>query len=176
MRRNIKSGSPWPGCPAEQFLSRPATPPSDWPESRSCDTARGSRSDSETPEDRGEQTVFFRNNRLILAVDEVATWLDQYDWYRLQEDEGLGEQVTEEVVVGQTDALEVSGGVDLLEQLRELRLEHVHLRHTAGEQLSWSSLCVSYSAECWFHFHFKDTRFFIFWEQMCSLLRQESQT
>lgn len=143
MRRNIKSGSPWPGCPAEQFLSRPATPPSDWPESRSCDTARGSRSDSETPEDRGEQTVFVRNNRLILAVDEVATWLDQYDWYRLQEDEGLGEQVTEEVVVGQTDALKVSGGVDLLEQLRELRLEHVHLRHTAGEQLSWSSLCVS---------------------------------
>lgn len=45
--------------------------------------------------------------------------------------------------MGQTDALEVSGGVDLLEQLRELRLEHVHLRHTAGEQLSWFSLFLS---------------------------------
>lgn len=40
--------------------------------------------------------------------------------YRLQEDEGLCEQVAEEVVVGQSDALEVSGGVDLLKQLREL--------------------------------------------------------
>lgn len=47
--------------------------------------------------------------------------------YRLQEDEGLGQQVAEEVVVGQADALKVSGGVDLLEQLRELRLQHVHL-------------------------------------------------
>lgn len=47
--------------------------------------------------------------------------------YRLQEDEGLGEQVTEEVVVGQSDALKISGGVDLLKQLRELRLQHIHL-------------------------------------------------
>lgn len=55
-------------------------------------------------------------------------WLS--DWYRLQEDEGLGEQVAEEVVVGQSDALKVSGGVDLLKQLRELRLQHVHLETT----------------------------------------------
>lgn len=48
--------------------------------------------------------------------------------YRLQEDEGLSQQVTEEMIVGQSDALEVPGGVDLLEQLRELRLQHVHLQ------------------------------------------------
>lgn len=47
--------------------------------------------------------------------------------YRLQEDEGLGKQVTEEVVMGQSDALKISGGVDLLKQLRELRLQHIHL-------------------------------------------------
>lgn len=47
--------------------------------------------------------------------------------YRFQQDEGLGEQVTEEVVVGQSDALKVSGGVDQLKQLRELRLQHIHL-------------------------------------------------
>lgn len=47
---------------------------------------------------------------------------------RLQENEGLGQQVAEEMVVGQSDALKVSGGVDLLKQLRELRLQHVHLR------------------------------------------------
>lgn len=47
--------------------------------------------------------------------------------YRLQQDEGLGQQVAQEVVVGQSDALKVSGGIDLLQQLRELRLQHVHL-------------------------------------------------
>lgn len=46
---------------------------------------------------------------------------------RLQEDKGLGQQVAQEVVVSQSDALEVSGGVDLLKQLRELRLQHVNL-------------------------------------------------
>lgn len=46
----------------------------------------------------------------------------------LQEDEGLGQQVTEEVIVGQSDALKVSGGVDLLQQLRELRLQYIHLQ------------------------------------------------
>lgn len=49
--------------------------------------------------------------------------------YRLQQDEGLSQQVTQEVVVGQSDALKVSGGVDLLKQLRELRLQNVHLEH-----------------------------------------------
>lgn len=49
-------------------------------------------------------------------------------FYRLQEDEGLGEQVAEEVVMGQSDALKVSGGVDLLKQLRELGLQHIHLQ------------------------------------------------
>lgn len=48
--------------------------------------------------------------------------------YGLQEDEGLGQQVAQEVVVSQSDALKVPGGVDQLEQLRELRLQHVHLR------------------------------------------------
>lgn len=48
--------------------------------------------------------------------------------YRLQEDEGLGEQVAEEMVVSQSDALKVSGGVNLLKQLRELRLQHVNLQ------------------------------------------------
>lgn len=53
--------------------------------------------------------------------------------YRLQEDEGLSEQVAEEVVVSQSDALEVSGGVDLLKQLRELGLQHVDLQtHNRG--------------------------------------------
>lgn len=47
--------------------------------------------------------------------------------YRLQQDEGLGQQVAQKVVVGQSDALKVSGSVDLLQQLRELRLQHVHL-------------------------------------------------
>lgn len=47
--------------------------------------------------------------------------------YRFQQDEGLGQQVAQEVVVGQSDALEVSGGVDLLQQLGELGLQHVHL-------------------------------------------------
>lgn len=47
--------------------------------------------------------------------------------YRLQQDERLGQQVAEEVVMGQSDALKVSGGVDELQQLRELRLQHVHL-------------------------------------------------
>lgn len=57
--------------------------------------------------------------------------------YRFQEDEGLGEQVTEEVVVGQSDALKVSGGVDLLKQLRELRLQHIHLEtQTTRKQLT----------------------------------------
>ena len=39
------------------------------------------------------------------------------DAHGLQQDEGLGQQVAEEVVVGQSDALKVPGGVDLLEQL-----------------------------------------------------------
>lgn len=30
--------------------------------------------------------------------------------------------------MGQSDALKVSGGVDLLQQLRELRLQHIHLQ------------------------------------------------
>lgn len=58
---------------------------------------------------------------------EFGSKPDLVDLYRLEEDEGLGEQVAEEVVVGQSDALKVSGGVDLLKQLRELRLQHVHL-------------------------------------------------
>lgn len=47
--------------------------------------------------------------------------------YRLQEDEGLSQQIAQEMIVGQTDTLKVSGGVDLLKQLRELRLQDVHL-------------------------------------------------
>lgn len=42
--------------------------------------------------------------------------------YRFEQDERLGQQVAQEVVVGQTDALKVSGGVDLLQQLGELGL------------------------------------------------------
>lgn len=59
--------------------------------------------------------------------------------YRLQQDEGLGQQVAEEVIVGQPDALKVSGGVDLLEQLRKLRLQNVHLLDTrrTGQEKTW---------------------------------------
>ncbi|CAB1339115.1 unnamed protein product [Coregonus sp. 'balchen'] len=46
--------------------------------------------------------------------------------------------VAKEVVVGQPDALKVSGGVDLLQQLRELRLQHVHLREEGEEEHSHS--------------------------------------
>lgn len=48
------------------------------------------------------------------------------------------------------------------------RPPETHSRRTA--QLK-QSVCFCVSAECWFHFHFKDTRFFIFWEQMCSLFK-----
>lgn len=47
--------------------------------------------------------------------------------YRFEQDERLGQQVAQEVVVGQSDALKVSGAVDLLQQLGELGLQHVHL-------------------------------------------------
>jgi hypothetical protein len=44
------------------------------------------------------------------------------------------------VVVGQPDALKVSGGVDLLQQLRELRLQYVHLREEGGERRSSTAM------------------------------------
>lgn len=116
---------PWLADRAERFPCRPVKPQSDWPESRSYGTARGSRWGSETPE--GESRWAERPQVRRVKCSSWASFLFGVS-YRLQEDEGLGQQVTEEMIVGQSDALEVSGGVDLLKQLRELRLQHIHLQ------------------------------------------------
>lgn len=61
--------------------------------------------------------------------------------HRLEENEGLGEQVAEEMVVGQSDALKVSCGVDLLQQLRELRLQNIHLQTKGKSRSGWQPHC-----------------------------------
>lgn len=63
----------------------------------------------------------------VVAEAGGTVWKQGRGWYRFEQDERLGQQVAQEVVVGQSDALKVSGGVDLLQQLGELGLQHVHL-------------------------------------------------
>ena len=48
--------------------------------------------------------------------------------YRFQQDKGLGQQIAQEVVVSQSDAFKVSGRIDLMKQLWELRLQHIYLK------------------------------------------------
>ncbi len=96
---------------------------------------------------------YLRTRTVTTLVNVHSEKMDDMVWssdsYWFQEDEGLSEQVAEEMVVSQADALKVSGGVDLLEQLRELRLQNVHLKShnrtatvTLLAQVTSGSRCV----------------------------------